>query len=154
MNLWIDIQLDELKKVLQRVDAIIINDSEVRELTGERNLVKGAAAVRALGPRVVVIKKGEHGCLLFYDGQFFSAPALPLEEVVDPTGAGDTFAGGFMGYIAQRDATDFNTLKQAVIHGSVVASYTCEKFGPDRLAEITEQDIRTRYEGFRKLAAF
>jgi sugar/nucleoside kinase (ribokinase family) len=102
----------------------------------------------------VVIKKGEHGCLLYVDGQFFSAPALPLEEVVDPTGAGDTFAGGFMGYLAQKDATDFDTLKQAVVHGSVVASFTCEKFGPDRLAEINQDDIVSRYESFRKLAAF
>ncbi|MBI5092649.1 MAG: sugar kinase [Candidatus Hydrogenedentes bacterium] len=154
MNLWINIQLEELKKVLARVDAIIINDSEVRDLTGHRNLVKGAAAVRALGPRVVVIKKGEHGCLLFHEGEFFSAPALPLENVVDPTGAGDTFAGGFMGYLSQQDATDFSTLKRAVVHGSVVASFTCEKFGPDRLMEIGPGDIRTRYEQFERLSAF
>lgn len=154
MNLWINTQADELRQALKRVDAIIINDSEVRDLTGQQNLIQGAAAVRNLGPRIVVMKKGEHGCLLDCDGQFFSAPAVPLDNVVDPTGAGDTFAGGFMGYLAQQDAMDFASLKRAVVHGSVVASFTCEKFGPDRLAEIGARDIESRYQVLRELAEF
>jgi len=154
MNLWINIAQDELREVLKRVDAIIINDSEVRDLTGETNLVKGAKAVKALGPRIVVIKKGEHGCLLYSDEDVFSAPAYPIEEVVDPTGAGDTFAGGFLGHLAGLGKTDAANLRQAVIHGSVVASFTCEKFGPDRLAEIGPDDIKARFAEFRRLAAF
>jgi len=154
MNLWIATSLDELEAVLEKVDAIIINDSEIRDLTGERNLVKGVAAVRELGPRIVVVKKGEHGCLLFEDDGMFFAPALPLPEVVDPTGAGDTFAGGFMGHLAREDAIDPPTLRQAVVHGSVVASFTCEAFGPDRLAQITPDAIAQRYEVFRDLVAF
>lgn len=154
MNLWINIAQDELREVLKRVDVIIINDSEVRDLTGETNLVKGAKAVKALGPRIVVIKKGEHGCLLYSDEDIFSAPAYPIEEVVDPTGAGDTFAGGFLGHLAGTGKTDAATLRQAVIHGSVVASFTCEKFGPDRLAEIGPNDIKARFAEFKKLAEF
>ncbi|GMV94707.1 MAG: sugar kinase [Candidatus Hydrogenedentota bacterium] len=154
MNLWINIAQDELREVLKRVDVIIINDSEVRDLTGETNLVKGAKAVKALGPRIVVIKKGEHGCLLYSDQDIFSAPAYPIEEVVDPTGAGDTFAGGFLGHLAGTGKTDAATLRQAVIHGSVVASFTCEKFGPDRLAEIGLDDITSRFAEFKKLAEF
>ncbi|MCC6696224.1 MAG: sugar kinase [Candidatus Hydrogenedentes bacterium] len=154
MNLWINIALDDLKAVLRRVNAIIINDSEVKLLTGESNLVKGAKAVRALGPRIVVVKKGEHGCLLFGEDDIFSAPAYPLENVVDPTGAGDSFAGGFMGYLAGCGKVDSASLRQAVVYGSAVASFTCEKFGPDRLAEITRHDIQQRFEEFRKLAAF
>ncbi|MCL4695292.1 MAG: sugar kinase [Candidatus Hydrogenedentes bacterium] len=154
MNLWINIAQNELREVLKRVDVIIINDSEVRDLTGETNLVKGAKAVKALGPRIVVIKKGEHGCLLYSDEDIFSAPAYPIEEVVDPTGAGDTFAGGFLGHLAGTGKTDAATLRQAVIHGSVVASFTCEKFGPDRLAEIGLADIKARFAEFKKLAEF
>ena len=154
MNLWINIALDDLKAVLRRVNVIIINDSEVRDLTGETNLIKGAKAVRALGPRIVVVKKGEHGCLLLGEDDLFSAPAYPLEDVVDPTGAGDTFAGGFMGYLAGTGKVDGAALRQAVVYGSVVASFTCEKFGPDRLTEIGRSDIQKRFEEFRKLAAF
>lgn len=154
MNLWIDITPNELREVLKRVDALIINDSEVQLLTGARNIVLGAEMIRAMGPRMVVIKKGEHGCVAFGPDEVFCAPAFPLRDVLDPTGAGDTFAGGFIGYIAQQDATDFNTLRQAVIHGSVVASYTCEAFGPDRLAQIGPDDIAKRYAAFQKLAAF
>ena len=154
MNLWIDITRDELKQVLKRVDAIVINDSEVVDLTGEHNMVKGAHAIRELGPRIVVIKKGEHGCLLFEGDRVFSAPALPMRTVVDPTGAGDTFAGGFIGYIAREDSIDFPMLRRAVIHGSVVASFTCEEFGVARLAEIGQEDISRRYEAFAKLAEF
>jgi sugar/nucleoside kinase (ribokinase family) len=154
MNLWIDITPDELREVLKRVDALIINDSEVQLLTGSRNLVEGADRIRAMGPRIVVVKKGEHGCVAFGPDEVFCAPAYPLRDVVDPTGAGDTFAGGFIGYVAQCDKVDFQTLRQAVIHGSVVASYTCERFGPARLAEIGPEEIAARYEAFQKLAAF
>jgi len=154
MNLWINIAQDELREVLKRVDVLIVNDSEVRDLTGETNLVKGAKAIKAIGPRIVVVKKGEHGCLLYSDEDVFSAPAYPIENVVDPTGAGDTFAGGFLGHLAGTGNTDPATLRQAVIHGSVVASFTCEKFGPDRLAEIGPEDIQRRFEEFKKLAAF
>ncbi|HNR34873.1 MAG TPA: PfkB family carbohydrate kinase [Candidatus Hydrogenedentes bacterium] len=154
MNLWIHTTRDDLGKVLARVDGLIINDSEVRDLTGEHNVVLGAEAVRALGPRIVVIKKGEHGCLLFHDDGIFAAPAFPLRDVIDPTGAGDTFAGGFMGHIAQSGNTDPQTLRQAVVHGSVVASYACEAFGPGRLAEMTPSDIAERFNAFRRLVAF
>lgn len=154
MNLWINIALDDLKKVLSRVDAIIINDSEVKLLTEENNLIRGAKAVQAMGPRIVVVKKGEHGCLLVTETDIFSAPAYPLEEVVDPTGAGDTFAGGFMGYLAASENTNAETLRRAVVYGSVSASFTCEKFGPDRLVEIGINDIEARYSEFKALAAF
>ena len=154
MNLWIDIALDNLKAVLGKVNVLIINDSEVKEVTGQTNVVKGVDSIRAMGPAIVVVKKGEHGCLLFAGGTVFSAPAYPLAEVADPTGAGDSFAGGFMGYVAQQDAIDTATLRRAVVHGSVVASFTCEKFGPDRLTEIDADDIAARYEAFGDLAAF
>ncbi len=154
MNLWINIAQDDLREVLKRVDVIVVNDSEVRDLTGETNLVRGAKAVKGMGPRIVLIKKGEHGCLLYSDEDVFSAPAYPIEEVVDPTGAGDTFAGGFMGHLAGTGKTDRASLRQAVIHGSVAASFACEKFGPVRLAEIGAGDIQRRFEEFKKLAAF
>lgn len=154
MNLWINIARDELEQVLKRVDVIVINDSEVKLLTGENNLIRGIKAVRALGPRIVVMKKGEHGCVLYSDDDVFSAPAYPLEDLCDPTGAGDTFAGGFLGHLAGTGTTDRMTLRRAVIYGSVAASFTCEKFGPDRLAEITRKDIDERYRYFERLAAF
>ncbi|NUM56514.1 MAG: sugar kinase [Candidatus Hydrogenedentes bacterium] len=154
MNLWINIALDDLKQVLKRVDVLIINDSEVKLLTGETNLVKGAREIKALGPRIIVVKKGEHGCLLFPESGAFSAPAYLLEEVVDPTGAGDTFAGGFLGHLAGTGKTDDATLRRAVVYGSVAASFTCEKFGPDRLAEITRADIDKRFAEFQRLASF
>jgi sugar/nucleoside kinase (ribokinase family) len=154
MNLWINTTRDELGAVLRRVDAIIINDSEVNDLTGEANTIKGARAIRELGPRVVVVKKGEHGCLLFNGDDVFATPAFPLDDVLDPTGAGDTFAGGFMGYIASKNSTDAATLRQAVVHGSIVATFTCQAFGPDRLSEITMDDIKKRVEAFRAITAF
>ncbi|GMW03279.1 MAG: sugar kinase [Candidatus Hydrogenedentota bacterium] len=154
MNLWIDIALDDLKKVLAKVDCIIINDSEVKLLTGESNLIKGAKAVQSMGPRIVVMKKGEHGCLLFAGDDLFAAPAYPLENVLDPTGAGDSFAGGFMGYIAKCDSVDPKTLRQAVVYGSAVASFTCEQFGPDRVASIDASMIEKRYNAFKGLASF
>lgn len=154
MNLWIHTTLDALKTVMRRVDAILINDSEVRDLTGTTNLVEGAQALHALGPGIVIIKKGEHGCLMFDGAQIFAAPALPLDRVEDPTGAGDSFAGGFMGYLASKETWDTTTLRQAVVHGSVVASFTCEAFGPKRLAEIGPKEIGERYQQFRQLVAF
>ncbi len=154
MNLWIQITPQELKRVLRRVDAIIINDSEVKLLTDHSNVVAGAKAVMDLGPRIVVVKKGEHGCLLFAGDDVFALPALPLENVIDPTGAGDTFAGGFMGYIASQEEEDAQTLRRAVVHGSVVASFTCEAFGPTRLEGITQDDIERRLEVFHRLTDF
>ena len=155
MNLWIDITLDDLKAVLARVDCLIINDGEAKQLTGELNLRDAARAIQAMGPSVVVIKKGEHGCMLFgAGGEIFAIPALPLEVVTDPTGAGDSFAGGFMGYIATKDATDFATLKQAVVYGSALASCTCEAFGPDALAAVDAKKVEARYQAFKELTAF
>lgn len=154
MNLWINTTRADLLKVLGKIDALIINNEEVYDLTGEHNIVKGARKIQEMGPRIVAPKKGEHGCLLFVGDYIFSAPALPMAEVVDPTGAGDTFAGGFMGYIAQQDSTEFDVLKKAVIHGSVVASYCCEAFGPDRLAEIGPEEIAQRYDSFVDLCKF
>ena len=146
MNLWIDITLPELKQVLGKVDCLIINDAEAKQLTGALNLPECAQVIRALGPKIVVIKKGEHGCLLFgaEANQCFALPAFPLDTVVDPTGAGDSFAGGFIGYLAAQGKTDFDTLKQAVVYGSVVASHTCEAFGPDKLAEMDQDAISER----------
>lgn len=154
MNLWIDTTRDELKEVLAKVDCLIINDEEVFELTGERNVVRGAQKIQQMGPSIVAPKKGEHGCLLFVGNKIFSAPAFPMADVIDPTGAGDTFAGGFMGYIAQQDSIDYDTLKRAVIHGSVVASYTCEEFGVERIALVSKEEIDTRYQAFVDLSRF
>jgi sugar/nucleoside kinase (ribokinase family) len=154
MNLWINETREDLEKVLAKIDCLIINDEEVFDLTGERNIVRGAQKIQEMGPSIVAPKKGEHGCLLFVENKIFSAPAFPMAEVVDPTGAGDTFAGGFMGHIAQQNSIDYDTLKQAVIHGSVSASYTCEDFGPERLKTITPEDIATRYEAFVDLSRF
>ncbi len=154
MNLWINGALDDLKRVLKRADVVIVNDSEARDLTGEFNLIRAAKAVAALGPRIVVVKKGEHGCLLLSPDDIFSAPAYPLEDVADPTGAGDSFAGGFMGHLAATGKTDAATLREAVIHGTVVASFTCEKFGPDCLAGINRQDIESRYKEIKAAVAF
>ncbi len=154
MNLWIHTTREELGRVLRRVDALIINDSEVHDLTQEANTIKGARAIRELGPRIIVVKKGEHGCLLFDGDSIFAVPAFPLDDVLDPTGAGDSFAGGFMGHIARQDSTDDATLRQAVVHGSVVATFTCQAFGPNRLATITMNDITARYDAFRSVTAF
>lgn len=155
MNLWINTTRDGLLDVLKRVDAIIINDSEARLLTGEANVVKAARGVQALGPRIVVVKKGEHGAMLFGDRrELFAIPALPLDEVIDPTGAGDSFAGGFMGYIAKEARTDFDVLKHAVAHGCAVASFTCEAFGPDALARVTPESLEERVQSIRCLLSF
>jgi sugar/nucleoside kinase (ribokinase family) len=154
MNFWMDIALEELKEVLKLVDVLVVNDGEARQLSGEYSLVKAAKVIREMGPKYLIIKKGEHGALLFYNDQIFSAPALPLEVVFDPTGAGDTFAGGFIGYIAMKDEVSFETLKRGVIMGSVMASYCVEEFGPEKLKQISIDDIDARLVEFQELATF
>lgn len=154
MNFWMDIALDELKKTMALVDVLIINDEEARQLSKEYSLVKAAKVIRDMGPKILIIKKGEHGALLFHGEHIFFAPALPLEEVFDPTGAGDTFAGGFIGLIASTDDTSFENMKRAVIAGSALASFCVEKFGTERLTEITKQDFDQRVSKFVALASF
>jgi len=154
MNFWMDIALEELKKTIQLVDVIIINDEEARQLSGTYSLVKAAAIIQAMGPKIVIIKKGEHGALLFHGEYIFYAPALPLADVFDPTGAGDTFAGGFMGYIASSDDYSFENMKRAIIAGSALASFCVEKFGTDRLKEITKAELNNRIDSFVELAHF
>ncbi|HEY0977329.1 MAG TPA: PfkB family carbohydrate kinase [Flavobacteriales bacterium] len=154
MNFWMDSAMDDLLKVIARVDILTINDAEARQLSGEHSLVKAAAKIMAMGPQYLVVKKGEHGALLFGDGRVFFAPALPLEDVIDPTGAGDTFAGGFIGYLAHTQDHSFDNLKRAIIVGSALASFTCEKFGIERLVEITREDIDRRIHQFVELVDF
>jgi sugar/nucleoside kinase (ribokinase family) len=154
MNFWMDIALDELKKTMAMVDVLIINDEEARQLSKEYSLVKAAKVIRDMGPKYLIIKKGEHGALLFHGDHIFFAPALPLEDVFDPTGAGDTFAGGFMGYIASTDDTSFENMKRAIIAGSALASFCVEKFGTERLTEITKLELELRIDRFVNLAAF
>lgn len=154
MNFWIDTALDDLKKIMKKVDVIAINDSEARQLTDEYSLVKAAAAIQKMGPKYVVIKKGEHGALLFGENQVFSAPALPLAEVFDPTGAGDVFAGAFIGYLAHVQSFSFNNMKNATIYGSAMASFCVEKFGVERLMELTQEDIHDRIKSFVSLSKF
>ena len=141
MNFWMEVALDDLKKVLKKVDVLLVNDSEARELSHEFSLVKAARKIMTMGPQYLIIKKGEHGALLFHEDNVFFAPALPLEEVFDPTGAGDTFAGGFMGHIARTKDISFENMKTAIIVGSAMASFCVEKFGTQRLREITKADI-------------
>lgn len=154
MNFWMDCALPELMEVLKRVDVITINDEEARQLSGEYSLVKAAAKIQKMGPRYVVIKKGEHGALLFNESEVFFAPALPLEEVFDPTGAGDTFAGGFCGYITQSENVSFENLKNAIIFGSNLASFCVEKFGTERMLELTQREFLNRLHQFRALTQF
>jgi sugar/nucleoside kinase (ribokinase family) len=154
MNFWMDIAMDELKKTLKLVDVLIINDEEARQLSGEYSLKKASGVIRAMGPSYLVIKKGEHGALLFHDEGVFFAPALPLEDVFDPTGAGDTFAGGFIGYLASTGEVSFDNMKRAIIAGSALASFTVEKFGTERLLEISQKDIEERIEAFVDLTNF
>ncbi len=154
MNFWMDIAMDDLAKTMSMVDLLIINDEEARQLSKEYSLVKAAKAIRAMGPKYLIIKKGEHGALLFHGEKVFFAPALPLEDVFDPTGAGDTFAGGFMGYIAASDDTSFENMKRAIIAGSALASFCVEKFGTERLLEITREDVDARIEQFVALTDF
>ena len=154
MNFWMDIALDDLKETLKLIDVLIINDEEYRQLSVEYSLVKASRVIRAMGPKTLIIKKGEHGALLFQDDKVFFAPALPLEDVFDPTGAGDTFAGGFIGYIASTDDTSFENMKRAIIAGSALASFCVEKFGTQRLLEITKDEIEARIDRFVSLTNF
>jgi len=154
MNFWMDIAMDDLKKTLKEIDILIINDEEARQLSGEYSLVKAAKAIRAMGPKYLIIKKGEHGALLFHESKVFFAPALPLEEVFDPTGAGDTFAGGFMGYIASTDDFSFENMKRAIIAGSAMASFCVEQFGTEKLENLSKRDIEDRITEFVKLTDF
>ena len=154
MNFWMDIALEELKKTMALVDVLIINDEEARQLSGVYSLVKAAKVIRAMGPQIVIIKKGEHGALLFHEENMFYAPALPLEDVFDPTGAGDTFAGGFMGYIAATDDFSFENMKRAIIAGSALASFCVEKFGTQRLLELTKEELNARVKQFVTLGNF
>lgn len=152
MNFWMDIALDTLHQVIAKVDVLTINDEEARQLSGEHSLVKAARKIQAMGPKYLIIKKGEHGALLFgEDGETFFCPALPLEEVFDPTGAGDTFAGGFIGFLAQQDRTDFDAIKKAVVYGSAMASYCVEKFGTERLQSLDEAQLSERLNQFDRL---
>jgi sugar/nucleoside kinase (ribokinase family) len=154
MNFWMDTALDDLKRLLGMVDVLLVNDSEARQLSGEFSLVKAARTIRKMGPKYLIIKKGEHGALLFHGDQVFVAPALPLEEVFDPTGAGDTFAGGFIGHLANTKDISFENMKTAIIVGSAMASFCVEKFGPTRLKQITRTDIDARIRQFVDLVNF
>ena len=154
MNFWMDCALPELLEVIKRVDVITINDEEARQLSGEYSLVKAAAKIHTMGPKYVVIKKGEHGALIFHNKDVFFAPALPLEEVFDPTGAGDTFAGGFSGYIAQTEDFSFESMKSAIIYGSNLASFCVEKFGTEKMVVINEDEVYARLQQFKSLTQF
>ncbi|MFY0481693.1 PfkB family carbohydrate kinase [Flavobacterium sp. PLA-1-15] len=154
MNFWMDCALPELLDVIKRVDVITINDEEARQLSGEYSLVKAAAKIHTMGPKYVVIKKGEHGALLFHNKEVFFAPALPLEEVFDPTGAGDTFAGGFAGYITQSENISFENMKNAIIYGSNLASFCVEKFGTERMVDLEKEEVVNRLKQFRALTQF
>ena len=154
MNFWMDHFLEDLKKALKEVDVLTINDEEARQLSGEYSLVKAAKKIQEMGPKYLVIKKGEHGALLFSKGEVFFAPALPLEEVFDPTGAGDCFAGGFIGYLEKTQDISFENMKRAVIHGSVMASFCVEKFGTERIIELSQQDVENRLQEFIDLVQF
>lgn len=154
MNFWMDCALAELKEVMKRVDVITINDEEARQLSGEYSLVKAAKVIHEMGPKYVVIKKGEHGALLFHNQEVFFAPALPLEEVFDPTGAGDTFAGGFSGYIAQSGNISFHNMKNAIIQGSNLASFCVEKFGTERMENLSKEEVNQRLQQFKSLTHF
>ena len=154
MNFWMDCALPELLEGMKRIDVITINDEEARQLSGEYSLVKAAAKIHTMGPKYVVIKKGEHGALLFHNEEVFFAPALPLEEVFDPTGAGDTFAGGFTGFIAQSENVSFDNMKNAVIYGSNLASFCVEKFGTERMLALDKKEVVSRLQQFKSLTQF
>jgi len=154
MNFWMDVAMDDLKRVLTMVDVLCINDEEARQLSEQYSLRTAAKMIMAMGPKTLIIKKGEHGALLFQGDHMFYCPALPLEEVFDPTGAGDTFVGGFIGYLAKTDDISFENMRRAIVHGSAMASFCVEKFGTERLFEITEADLASRVNEFRELASF
>ncbi len=154
MNFWMEVAMPDLEEVLKHVDLLMVNDAEARQLSGQFSLVKAAKTIMAMGPKYLIIKKGEHGALLFHGENVFFAPALPLEDVFDPTGAGDTFAGGFIGHLAKTGDISFENMKRGIIVGSAMASFCVEKFGPTRLKEITQQDINGRIEQFKQLVNF
>ena len=154
MNFWMDVAMDDLKRVLTMVDVLCINDEEARQLSEQYSLRTAAKLIMAMGPKTLIIKKGEHGALLFQGDRMFYCPALPLEDVFDPTGAGDTFVGGFIGYLAKTDDISFENMRRAIVHGSAMASFCVEKFGTERLFEITEADLASRVNEFRELASF
>jgi sugar/nucleoside kinase (ribokinase family) len=154
MNFWMDIALDDLLETIKMVDVLTINDAEARQLSGEYSLVKAAKKILTMGPKYLIIKKGEHGALLFHENKIFAAPALPLAEVFDPTGAGDTFAGGFIGYMAKVGTINFNNMKNAIIFGSALASFCVEKFGTEKIRNLSQQEIADRVQEFVSLAKF
>lgn len=154
MNFWMEIALDDLKETMKHVDVLTINDEEARLLSKEYSLVKAAQKILAMGPKYLIIKKGEHGALLFHEGKVFFAPALPLEEVFDPTGAGDSFAGGFIGYLAETRDISFENMKRAIIYGSAMASFTVEKFGIERLVNLSQEEVEDRVQQFVDLVQF
>lgn len=154
MNFWMDLTWDLLLEVIAKTDVITINDEEARQLSGEYSLVKAAQKIHTMGPKYVIIKKGEHGALLFNDGNVFAIPALPLEEVFDPTGAGDTFAGGFAAHIAKSENISFDSMKSAIIVGSAMASFTVEEFGTQRLEKVTQNELKDRINAFKELTTF
>ncbi|WP_256013429.1 PfkB family carbohydrate kinase [Desertivirga xinjiangensis] len=154
MNFWMDVALEDLLETLKLVDVLTINDAEARQLSGEFSLVKAAKKILGMGPKYLIIKKGEHGALLFSEDKIFSAPALPLAEVFDPTGAGDTFAGGFIGFLAKVGTINFNNMKNAVIYGSALASFCVEKFGTEKIKDLTDQEVEARIREFVSLSSF
>lgn len=154
MNFWMDIMMADLLETIKLVDVLAINDAEARQLSGEYSLVKAAKKILEMGPQYLIIKKGEHGALLFHEDKIFSAPALPLAEVFDPTGAGDTFAGGFIGYMAKVGTVNFNNMKNAIIFGSALASFCVEKFGTEKILNLTEAEVAARVQEFVNLSAF
>ncbi|HAK77339.1 MULTISPECIES: PfkB family carbohydrate kinase [Runella] len=154
MNLWMNIALEDLKAVIAKVDCLTVNDEEARMLSGDYSLRRAAKTIMAMGPKTLIIKKGEHGALLFQGDEVFFCPALPLEEVFDPTGAGDTFAGGFIGYLASTDDISFANMKRAIVYGSAMASFCVEKFGPERIIDLTQAEIDARVQEFVLLSTF
>lgn len=154
MNFWMEIAMDDLRKTIAMVDVLCLNDEEARQLTGEYSLKKAAMVILSMGPKAVIIKKGEHGALLFNKEEVFYAPALPLEEVFDPTGAGDTFAGGFIGYLASKNETSFEAMKSAIIYGSAMASFCVEKFGVERIVDLNPVELESRIQQFVNLVQF
>ena len=154
MNFWMDTAMDTLLETIRMVDVLTINDSEARQLSGEYSLVKAAHKILKMGPTYVIIKKGEHGALLFHENHIFSAPGLPLADVFDPTGAGDTFAGGFIGYLAKVGAINFNNMRNAIIYGSALASFCVEAFGKEKIKNLSDFDIAERVQKFVQLSSF
>jgi sugar/nucleoside kinase (ribokinase family) len=154
MNYWIEGKRESLLRLIRRVDVLLVNDSEARELSGEYNLLRAARWIQANGPRMVIVKKGEHGAVLFTEGSIFFAPGFPLEEVFDPTGAGDAFAGGFLGYLARAESASVDHLRRAVVYGATLGSFAVERFGVERLIDLTVDEIAARVSHFRELTTF